>query len=104
MNRSKTIEKIYQLIELTTSPYEEEARSSALLACKLIKENGFKITDPLPDDFLIKLEDIINDPEFSVLKNKFQKAKAQAQQKKARDLNWEYRQNQKAKNENKNKF
>lgn len=97
MNRSKLIEKIYQLIELTTSPQEEEARTSALLACKIIRENGFKITDPLPDNFLIKLEDIINNPEFSVLKNKFQKAKVEAQQKRARDLNWEYRQKQKSK-------
>lgn len=95
------VEKIYRLIELTASPHEEESRTSALLACKLIKENGFKIVDPLPDSFLAGLDNIINDPEFSVLKNKFEKARAKVQQERARDLNREYRYKQRQKNNDK---
>jgi len=41
---SKLLDQIQKLIALTGSPYEEEARSAAYRACKLIRDNGIKLT------------------------------------------------------------
>lgn len=38
-----TLEKITALIARTASPFEEEARTSAVIACRLIRENRLEI-------------------------------------------------------------
>jgi len=38
-----TLEKITALIARTASPFEEEARTSAVIACRLIRENSLEI-------------------------------------------------------------
>lgn len=37
--------RVAQLVALAGSPYEQEARTSAYLACKLIREHGLRVTD-----------------------------------------------------------
>lgn len=35
------LDKVHKLIALSSSPYEEEARTAAIMACRLIREHGF---------------------------------------------------------------
>ncbi len=42
------LERVMKLIALASSPVEEEARTSAWLACKMIRENGLKLVERLP--------------------------------------------------------
>ena len=42
---SSPLEKVLKLIALTSSSFEEEARSSALKACQLIRKYGFIVTE-----------------------------------------------------------
>jgi hypothetical protein len=42
----KKLVRCHQLIALSSSSYEEEARSAAFLACKLIRELGFVVVLP----------------------------------------------------------
>lgn len=41
------LDRVRKLIALSASDREEEARTSAFLACKLIRENGFAVTLPV---------------------------------------------------------
>lgn len=43
MDRSRVIERVQKLVAMTASPHEEEARTSAFLACKLIREHDLQI-------------------------------------------------------------
>jgi hypothetical protein len=43
---SSTTDRIEKLIALSASSNEHEARSAAFLACKLIREGGFRVIDP----------------------------------------------------------
>jgi len=43
MSDAKTLDKVVHLIALASSPSEEEARTSAVLACRLIREHGFLV-------------------------------------------------------------
>ena len=43
MSDPKVLEKVQRLIALTSSSSEEEARTSAVLACRLIREHGFRV-------------------------------------------------------------
>jgi len=40
------LKRVNDLIARTNSPAEEEARTSAFLACKLIREHGFQVINP----------------------------------------------------------
>ena len=48
MSANPTIEKVRRLIALTTSNHAEEARTSAFLACKIIREHGLHVVSDLP--------------------------------------------------------
>jgi uncharacterized protein DUF2786 len=37
------LDKVHKLIALSSSPYEEEARTAAIMACRLIREHGFVV-------------------------------------------------------------
>lgn len=43
-----TLEKVRKLIALAGSPYEEEARTAAFLACKMIRELGLSFAQAQP--------------------------------------------------------
>lgn len=43
--RETPLQKVRCLIALAASPYEQEARTSAFLACKLIREHGFRVVE-----------------------------------------------------------
>jgi len=42
----KTLEKVLRLIALSASPSEEEARTSAVLACRLIQQHKLLVVLP----------------------------------------------------------
>ena len=45
--------RVAQLVALAGSPYEQEARTSAYLACKLIREHGLRIeSGQAPTEFI----------------------------------------------------
>lgn len=44
-----TTHRIEKLIALSASTNEHEARSAAYLACKLIRDGGFRVVAPAPD-------------------------------------------------------
>lgn len=46
MSLEKAIEKTRKLVALSSSPHAEEARTSAYLACRLIREHGLQIIAP----------------------------------------------------------
>ncbi len=45
---SSTTDRIEKLIALSGSANEHEARSAAYLACKMIREGGFRVVEPAP--------------------------------------------------------
>ena len=47
MDRETVISKVRKLIALASSPYEEEARSSAFKAAALIREFQLDVVDPV---------------------------------------------------------
>jgi hypothetical protein len=40
---SRVLAKIEKLVAMTSSPHLEEARTSAFMACRLIREHGFQV-------------------------------------------------------------
>lgn len=42
------VERVRALIARTSSPHEEEARTSAMIACRLIREHGLAVVPPGP--------------------------------------------------------
>jgi hypothetical protein len=42
----KVLDRVRQLVALAGSSYEEEARTSAVLACKLIRDHHLELVDP----------------------------------------------------------
>lgn len=42
----RTLDKVRALIARTSSSYEEEARTSAVIACRLIREHGIELRAP----------------------------------------------------------
>jgi len=47
MSPEKALERFYLLLARTASPYEEEARTSALLACRLLQEYNLQVQAPV---------------------------------------------------------
>lgn len=45
---TKLLDRVQKLIALSSSSFEGEAKSAALKACVLIRENGLIVTDPVP--------------------------------------------------------
>lgn len=57
------VDRVRKLIALAASSSEEEARTSAWLACKLIRENKLRIVDtidPVSVDFADFFRDVVN--------------------------------------------
>jgi hypothetical protein len=54
-----TLERITALIARTASPFEEEARTSAVIACRLIRENRLEI---VPAGTVAQLETQATEP------------------------------------------
>lgn len=42
------VDRVRKLIALSASPNENEARSAAFMACRLIREHGLRVTDLAP--------------------------------------------------------
>jgi hypothetical protein len=42
------VERVRALIARTSSPHEEEARTAAMIACRLIREHGLDVVPPGP--------------------------------------------------------
>jgi hypothetical protein len=40
---SRVLSKVEKLLAMTSSPYAEEARTSAFMACKLIRDHGLQV-------------------------------------------------------------
>lgn len=45
---ANVVERVRALIARTSSPHEEEARTSAMIACRLIREHGLDVVPPGP--------------------------------------------------------
>jgi hypothetical protein len=60
------VDRIEKLIELTTSPNENEARTAAIIACKMIRENGLIVVDREPEQPRVVL-----DNERIIIRSKF---------------------------------
>lgn len=50
MDRKAAIDRVMQLVRLAGSSFEEEARTSAHLACKLIREHGLTVRGPRDEE------------------------------------------------------
>jgi hypothetical protein len=47
----QALAKVHKLLAMTTSPHVEEARTSAFLACRLIREHGLRVVGQTPPPF-----------------------------------------------------
>ena len=50
------VQRVRKLVALSGSPNENEARTAAFLACRLIREHGLEVADPVPGAWRVERE------------------------------------------------
>src|SRR6185295_9929478 len=71
MNGTRLLERVSALVARASSSFEEEARTSAVIACRLIREHGLEVS--LPGSVREPPQEPVSDePEVRIIRSKFE--------------------------------